>query len=270
MVVKIAIARGRALAKVDNIGGAMVAVSGCDAAAVKDYVDAASSLADLDEEESKKLYLAAFNSPTDIGVSGSEKLVDLLTSHIETWVDGVMARKLRVSTAVHSPYVDPCEEIYRAELAKIFKHYEGESFAPTTVTMSTVTGEFVSQEYTIDYLWSNLRKPVLFSTAIPKIVEKFGEETTFVEIAPHPVLSQVCYVAFILSGQKYMLMLCEQYIKQMGAFDSLAGSQRPPSARHLKPGAKPPTEVHTLLQALGRLLVCGINSVSTSFFLFLL
>lgn len=69
MIVKIAIARGRALAKVDNIDGAMVAVSGCDAAAVKDYVDTASSLADLDEEEFKKLYLAAFKSPTDIGVS---------------------------------------------------------------------------------------------------------------------------------------------------------------------------------------------------------
>nr|ART89046.1 polyene polyketide synthase 1 [Agaricomycetes sp.] len=242
MVVKIAIARGRALAKVDNVGGAMVAVSGCDAATVKDYVDAASSLAELDEEESKKLYLAAFNSPTDIGVSGSEKLVDILTKHIETWVDGVMARKLRVSTAVHSPYVDPCEEGYRSELAEIFKQYEGRSFVPSTLTMSTVIGEFVSEGYSVDYLWNNLRKPVLFSTAIPKIMEKFGEETTFVEIAPHPVLSQ--------------------YTKQMGAFDSLAGSQRPPSARHLKPGVKPSTEVHTLLQTLGRLLVCGINSIN--------
>lgn len=50
----------------------------------------------------------------------------------------------------------------------------------------------------------------------------------------------------------------------MGAFDSVAGSMRPPSARHLKPGAKALTEVHTLLQAIGRLLVCGINSVRSS------
>jgi fatty acid synthase len=47
----------------------------------------------------------------------------------------------------------------------------------------------------------------------------------------------------------------------MGASDSLAGSMRPPSARHLKPDAKPLTEVHTFLQAVGQLLICGINSV---------
>jgi hypothetical protein len=47
----------------------------------------------------------------------------------------------------------------------------------------------------------------------------------------------------------------------MGAFDAIPGSMRPPSARHLKPGVKPPTEVDTLLQASGRLLLCGINSV---------
>lgn len=52
----------------------MVAVLGYDAATMKDNVDTASSLADLDEEESKKKpYLAAFDSPTDIGVSGSRR-----------------------------------------------------------------------------------------------------------------------------------------------------------------------------------------------------
>jgi fatty acid synthase len=47
----------------------------------------------------------------------------------------------------------------------------------------------------------------------------------------------------------------------MGAFDAIPGSMHPPSARHLKPGVKAPTEVDTLLQASGRLLLCGINSV---------
>jgi hypothetical protein len=47
----------------------------------------------------------------------------------------------------------------------------------------------------------------------------------------------------------------------MGAFDAIPGSMRPPSARHLKPGVKPPTEVDILLQASGRLLLCGVNSV---------
>ncbi|PCH43245.1 ketoacyl-synt-domain-containing protein, partial [Wolfiporia cocos MD-104 SS10] len=206
MAVKIATARGRALSKVDNIGGAMVAISGCDADDVRDYIEAASALSELSEEESAKLYMAAFNSPTDIGVSGSELLVDLLTKHIETWVDGVVARKLRVSTAVHSPYVDPCEASYRAELAAIFSQYEG-PFIPTIPTMSTVTAEMKADEYTIDYLWRNLRQPVLFSAAIPKIVNEYGTNTTFVEISPHPVLGQ--------------------YIKKMGALDSLPTGMRP-------------------------------------------
>jgi fatty acid synthase len=191
MVVKIAVARGRALAMVDNIGGAMVAISGCDADAVRDHIEAAISLSDAEEGEGKQLYVAAYNSPTDIGVSGGEALVDTLTSYIEKWVDEVVARKLRVSTAVHSPFVDPCQEKYRAELAAIFFEYPGPHL-PTFLTMSTVTAEFKADAYTIDYLWNNLRHPVLFSTAVEKIVNRFGEQTTFLEMSPHPVLSQVC------------------------------------------------------------------------------
>jgi fatty acid synthase len=190
MVVKIAVARGRALAMVDNVGGAMVAISGCDADAVRDHIEAAISLSDAEEGEGKKLYVAAFNSPTDIGVSGGEALVDTLTSYIEKWVDSVVARKLRVSTAVHSPFVDPCQENYRAELATIFSEYSG-PHRPTSLTMSTVTGEFKADAYTIDYLWNNLRQPVLFSSAVKKIINGFGEQTTFLEMSPHPVLSQV-------------------------------------------------------------------------------
>ena len=192
MVVKISVARGRALAMVDNIGGTMVAVSGCNAAAVRDHIDAASTLSDQADGEEKKLYMAAFNSPTDIGVSGAEKLIGVLTDYIENWVDGAIARKLRVSTAVHSPFVDPCEEQYRAELSVIFADHLG-SHVPTTPTVSTVTAGFKTDPYTIDYLWSNLRQPVLFSAAVKRVIEKFGEATTFVEISPHPVLTQVCF-----------------------------------------------------------------------------
>src|ERR1700691_3126326 len=125
MVVKISVARGRALALVDNTGGSMVAISGCDADTVRDYIEAASSLADTSRPESKRLYMAAFNSPTDISVSGSDLLVHLLTKYIDNWVDGVVATKLRVSTAVHSPFVDPCEDSYRSELTTIFSQHTG-------------------------------------------------------------------------------------------------------------------------------------------------
>ena len=190
MVIKIAAARGRALAIVDKAGGGMAVISGCDASAMIDHIDAASALSDCTGTGMTHLHLAAFNSPTDIGVSGAEKQINVLTGYIDKWVDGVTAQKLRISTAVHSPFVDPCQEQYRAELAAIFDDYDGPCI-PTTLTMSTVTGEFKYDAYTIDYLWNNLRQPVLFSASIGKVIEKFGDGTTFIEISPHPVLSQV-------------------------------------------------------------------------------
>ena len=167
-----------------------MAISGCDVEAVQNYVEVASALSNPGVNDGKKLYLAAYNSPKDIGVSGSEELVNLLIGYIDKWVDGVVARKLRVSTAVHSPFIDVCEETYRTELATILGVHTGPCM-PTIPTMSTVTADFKSDDYNIDYLWGNLRQPVLFSDAVLKIIGQFGETTTFLEISPHPVLSQV-------------------------------------------------------------------------------
>ena len=57
--------------------------------------------------------------------------------------------------------------------------------------MSTVTAEFVHDAYDIEYLWQNLRQAVRFSEAIPRMLEKYGEDLAFIECSPHPVLSQV-------------------------------------------------------------------------------
>lgn len=201
MVVKIAIARGRALSKVDNTGGAMVALSGCDEQSVRDHIAAVSFLSSQSGNPCPDLHLAAFNSPTDIGVSGAEAQIDLLKKYVEYWIDGVVAIKLRVSTAVHSPFVDPCEDMYRNELAAIFAQYSG-PFIPAVATLSTVTAEFKSDGYTIEYLWQNLRQPVQFSKGILALVGKYGQESTFVEISPHPVLSQV-KASVLLSDPPY-------------------------------------------------------------------
>ncbi|EEB99772.1 hypothetical protein MPER_00465, partial [Moniliophthora perniciosa FA553] len=69
MVVKIAIARGEALRLVDNIGGAMVAVSGCDLQTVLDHAETITALSDNPKAVvSDSLYVAARNSPTDFGL----------------------------------------------------------------------------------------------------------------------------------------------------------------------------------------------------------
>ncbi|GJJ10578.1 putative PKSNRPS-like protein biosyntheticcluster [Clathrus columnatus] len=218
MAVKVAVARGRALGLVDNKGGSMVAVSGCDADVVSNYVDAVLALSQ-EEEDNEQLYLSIFNSPSDTGVSGPEGLLQAFAEYINRWVDGATARKLRVNTAVHSPFLAPCEESYRQELHTIFSQHPG-NYLPSIPVISTVTGEVVSEPYTVDYLWKSIRQPVLFSTAIPLIVDRYGELTTFVEISPHPVLSQ-----------------------SMGAHDSVGTGYRPPSSKHLKSGASARTEI---------------------------
>ncbi|KAF9239502.1 polyketide synthase [Melanogaster broomeanus] len=242
MAVKLAIARGKALAIVDNTGGGMVAVSGCDADEVRNHAETAIVFAGL-AKESLQLFLASFNSPNDTGVSGAEKHVDAFVNFIKEWMSDVTAHKLRINTAVHSPFVDPCEAQFRRDVAAIFAEYPG-PHVPRTTTMSTVTAEFKVDSYTPDYLWNNLRQPVLFSSAIPKIIERFGESTVFVEISPHPVLSQ--------------------YIKSMGALDVFPASRRPPSLRHVKPGSSTFVEVRTLLEVLGGLLLQGINGINFS------
>ncbi|KAF9236558.1 hypothetical protein BU15DRAFT_63912 [Melanogaster broomeanus] len=86
----------------------------------------------------------------------------------------------------------------RPSFAEIFAQYPG-LHVPTTTTMSMVTANFKVHSYTPDYLWNNLRQPVFFSSAIPNIIEIFGEST---------------------------------YIKSMGAPDAPPASGCPPSLRY--------------------------------------
>lgn len=50
----------------------------------------------------------------------------------------------------------------------------------------------------------------------------------------------------------------------MGAHDSLGTGYRPPSSKHIKPGASVKTEVHAILDTVGHLLLCGVNSVRSN------
>jgi hypothetical protein len=51
----------------------------------------------------------------------------------------------------------------------------------------------------------------------------------------------------------------------MGAHDSVGTGYRPPSSKHLKTSAGVKTEVHAMLDTVGRLLLFGVNTVRSSF-----
>ena len=184
MVVQIAVARGRALSLVDG-QGSMLAVSGC----TKEELDFVIRLV-AEEHSSPLLYIAAFNSPRDFGVSGRAEALDNLKTMLKQHFPESKTVKLRVSTAVHSPFVDSCEVSYRHELKQIFASFDTPTL-PIIPVVSSVTAQLVSRPYDIDYMWDNLRQPVQFSPAFSAVKQAVGGEPVVIELTPHPVLTQV-------------------------------------------------------------------------------
>ncbi|KAF9231064.1 hypothetical protein BU15DRAFT_56601, partial [Melanogaster broomeanus] len=99
----------------------------------------------------------------------------------------IVVHKLHINTAIHSPFVNPCET-WRQSSQNILVPT---SPKPRRCPLLQPNSNFKSDLYTPNYMWNNLCQPVLFSSAIPKIIERFRESTVFIEVSPHPVLSQV-------------------------------------------------------------------------------
>jgi len=94
----------------------------------------------------------------------------------------VFCRLLRVDVAAHNPQVEPL----RQELVETLRPLQPrEASVPI---YSTVTGELLAgTAFDAEYWGKNLRQPVLFATAIEALVK--NDHTLFVEINPHPILS---------------------------------------------------------------------------------
>lgn len=225
-VIQIAAARGRALELVGEIGGAMVALNctSSEAEALIQTVEHTSGTG-------KQLYVAAYNSPGNIAVSGPSTLIDYLINFTNKWHMGsVKAVKLRVSIAMHSPFVDACEQQFRSDLAGIFAKYSPRSAHIPVI--SSVTGDYMHGEDTIDYLWKNMRRPVQFSNAVRKLVMDFPEPSC-IEFSPHPVLGA--------------------YVREIGPERVFPLVSRPKGSV---------TEVHSFLRNLGEITNSGINCLN--------
>jgi tyrocidine synthetase III len=123
--------------------------------------------------------LAASNSPRSTILSGDRTVLDTLLAQQQQ--QGVFCRHVRVDVASHSPQMDPL----LPELKNILKKVQPQR---ASIPMySTVTGEpLTGEELDAAYWADNLRSPVLFSTAIQRLVRE--GHTLFIEISPHPVL----------------------------------------------------------------------------------
>ena len=124
--------------------------------------------------------LAAVNGPKMVSISGDSDAVDEIFQEMEE--RALFVRHVPVNYAFHSAHMDPVKEELEESLA-------GLQPQPGNVKIfSTVTGRLAEgTDYDASYWWHNVRQSVLFAPAIDAVIA--AGQTHFLEISPHPVLS---------------------------------------------------------------------------------
>lgn len=123
--------------------------------------------------------VAGVNSARGVTLAGQPDDLAVVEAALEQ--SKTFFKRLPLDYAFHSPAMDMIADDVRTSLAHI---------QPGTTRIpfySTVTGQLLAgTELNSDYWWNNIRKPVLFESAINGILAT--DNTVFVEIGPHPVL----------------------------------------------------------------------------------
>jgi amino acid adenylation domain-containing protein/non-ribosomal peptide synthase protein (TIGR01720 family) len=111
-------------------------------------------------ELSGGLALAAVNGPASVVAAGPEEEVEALSLRLSG--RGLSCRRLRTSHAFHSPAVEPAQEPFARELARV------RLSPPALPFFSNVTGEPIRAEEAADpcYWVRHLRAPVRFGAAL--------------------------------------------------------------------------------------------------------
>jgi acyl transferase domain-containing protein len=125
--------------------------------------------------------IAAINDDNGVTISGSSAEIEKLEKLLNN--SQVFAKKLRVNVPYHSPVMEEIIHPITSQLS-----FLKPSSAETTL-YSTVSGECSDgREWGAGYWACNVRQPVLFADAVKEALS--DGVNCFVEIAPHPVLSQ--------------------------------------------------------------------------------
>jgi phthiocerol/phenolphthiocerol synthesis type-I polyketide synthase C len=161
--------RSRLMKRVSGRGAmAVVGLSVAQAqAANKDYAD--------------RLSVAVSNSPTSTVLSGDPAALEAVIATLQA--QDIFCRRVKVDVAAHSPHMDALRE----ELVTALRDVQPQSAAVSiysTVTGQTIDGSVLDATY-----WGrNLREPVLFAAAVEQAIA--AGVTTFIELSPHPILTQ--------------------------------------------------------------------------------
>lgn len=224
MCIEIAIARGQAMATMEDKQGTM-AVLGCSPHVADDIIRSL--------QQSGPIEIACYNSHDAVVIAGHIDCIEESIAQAQS--RNIFARKLRTRVPVHSSMMDMCAEVYSQRLRDVFSKYPDEH-KPLVQTYCTASGALWDQPIDAEYFWLNARMPVLFSTAVSDILSRMPQSTIFLEISPHPTLSN--------------------YIVDLGADESRVLCPM----RRIKPELTT-QESFTFLETIGRVIVSGCNSV---------
>ncbi|CEL10309.1 hypothetical protein ASPCAL13430 [Aspergillus calidoustus] len=157
--IKLAYVRGLSSAAVSRPGAMMAAgISESEAQAYLEKVPAESAV------------VACINSPSSVTLSGDVDAIDNLEALIHS--DGKFARKLKVTTAYHSPHMREVSPKYLEMIGDI-QPKEADVTGDNTVMYSSLTGSLVSNPKELDaqYWVNNMQNPVRFSQAFLALVK---------------------------------------------------------------------------------------------------
>ncbi|MBK9266370.1 MAG: thioester reductase domain-containing protein [Polyangiaceae bacterium] len=130
-------------------------------------------------EYGARLSVAVSNGPRATVIAGDPNALDQVLAALEK--QGVYCRRVKVDVASHSPQMDPLQNDLVEALQTV---------APRRIEIpmiSTVTDHALHGPELVASYWSdNLRRPVLFSHVIQKLIS--DGYTTFLEMSPHPIL----------------------------------------------------------------------------------
>jgi phthiocerol/phenolphthiocerol synthesis type-I polyketide synthase C len=123
--------------------------------------------------------VAAVNGPHSVVLSGETKAVEDLLRDFEA--HNIFARRVNVAVAAHSSQVDLLQAKLLALLAPL-QPQPAQLPLYSTVTGAILNGTEMDAAYWVD----NLRQPVLFATAVSRLLRDGFD--SFIELSSHPVL----------------------------------------------------------------------------------
>ncbi len=124
--------------------------------------------------------IAAINGPNLVTLSGDAAPLNTIAERLDK--NEVFYRFLKVNVPFHSHHMDPLKDDLIDALTTL-KSKKAELPLYSTVTGQSESGEHLNSAY----WFRNVREPVYFTQAVNNMIDDGFH--TFIEIAPHPVLS---------------------------------------------------------------------------------